>query len=126
MRMRRCLVSGLVGLLMSMQARSDVINHSNHVVYVDDEGLGMIWMLPAGESYIGKNDAVASPFIRRRAIYKTVNNENVEITSDNKLKTSTGSFGSEAAQLLIGGWKDEAWIKKPNGYRFRRLFNLTR
>ena len=116
----------LISLIAPSIALSDVINHSAHVVYVDDEDLGMIWMVPPGATYQGENDAVASPFIKRDSIYKTVNDENVEINVSSELVPSTNKLESRAAQLLIGGWKDEDWINGPHGYRFRRLYNLTR
>ncbi|RTZ61027.1 MAG: hypothetical protein DSZ32_02565 [Gammaproteobacteria bacterium] len=116
----------LVSLLCMSPANADVINHSGHVVYVDDEGLGMIWMLAPASTYHGASDAVASPFIRRRYIYKSVNGEDVEITADGHLISSFGSLSSQAARLLIGGWKDESWINGPHGRRFLRLFTFTR
>ncbi len=124
--MIRAIQTLVVCLLCLSPARADVVNHSEHVVYVDDEGLGMIWMLAPGDTYRGANDAVASPFIRRRSIYKAVNGEDLEITHDNRVVSSNNGLASNAGHLLIGGWKDEDWINGPHGERFRRLFNFTR
>jgi len=116
----------VVSLLCLATAQADVVNHFDHVVYVDDEGLGMIWMLAPGSTYRGASDALASPFIKRRSIYKSVDGEDVEITTDGQLISSNDGLASTVGRLLIGGWKDESWINGPHGRRFLRLFNFTR
>lgn len=115
-----------IGLLAVSPVSADVLNNSRHVIYVDDESMGMIWMVAPGGLFKGEHDAVAAPFIRRNAIYKTVNGEDIAFTWNDQIVPSEHGFESRVAHIIEGGWKSEDWINSPRGYRFKRLYNLSR
>ena len=72
-------------------------------------------VVPPGGEYKGTQDGVYTCCGDKCQVYKTVNNINVTVTSDNSFDWSGGSLKEKIGQVCIGGCKDDNFLKKwPN------------
>lgn len=119
------LSAGICAAMTALAVQADIVNQSMRPIYVQDEVWGKVHMLLPGESWHQSQDALAIPFQRRNAIYKTADGVSVVVEMNGRIDAGANNIRGGAGQVILGGWKDRAWVMGKDGYQFRRLFNLS-
>ena len=92
-----------------------VINNSSSPIVVKPEVSGKpLEVLPPGERYEGKQDGLYTGDGR---VYKSVDDIDVIYNKDGSVNTrvspdSINPFITTAEQIILGGWKDNDWLKE--------------
>lgn len=87
-----------------------VLNRSNFAVAVKDEfGPRIAGVLP-GERRFGAEDGFAIPGLRPGQVFKVFDGLDAVIDENGDVTTSGGTLIEQAAQMVLGGWKGEAWL----------------